>query len=56
VAVFLPFSLSPCISGGGGRSVIRRTNWHVSKCGKKSAASEYCRARVGEIRLLRRSE
>lgn len=30
------------------RSIVRRTSWHVSKCGKKGEASEYCCVRVGK--------
>jgi len=53
-AFFPHFPLSPAFPGAV--PVIRRANWHVSKYGKKSEASEYCCARVGEIRLLRRSD
>lgn len=30
------------------RSIVHRTSWHVSKCGKKGEASEYCCVRVGK--------
>lgn len=45
VCVALPF---PSPASRSIRSIVRRTSWHVSKCGKKGEASEYCCVRVGK--------